>query len=64
MSKCIDHQENLSHVSVPKSECEICIRNAFDPKKCRICREKNGYEIADGLVVCPDCEGLYFSEGD
>jgi len=60
MTLCYKHQKDLNKVTVPPNECDICIKNAFDPKKCKICRENDGCEIADGLVVCPSCEEKYF----
>jgi hypothetical protein len=27
---------------------------------CRICHENKGHHIADGLVICKNCEELYF----
>ena len=62
MTKCIKHEKNINNVTVPCSECEICIENAFNPHKCMICRENDGNNIADELVVCPSCESLYFDE--
>jgi hypothetical protein len=61
MSYCIKHNPQPNNwVSVPRNECEVCIKNAFDPKKCMICREKDGAEIANSLVVCNNCEEMYF----
>ena len=66
MTLCSKHNKEQGGddtvTTFPQSECAKCIENAFDPKKCMICREKDGCQIADGLVVCPKCEEAYFSE--
>ena len=62
MSYCIKHNPKPNeYVSLPQRECETCLDNAFNPKRCKLCREKDGCEIADGLIICSDCEKIYFN---
>ncbi len=60
MGLCIKHQKDITKVTLPRDECDQCIENAFNPKLCMICREKEGYEIANGLKVCSVCEIKYW----
>lgn len=60
MALCKKHNKDLNQTTVPENECDVCISNAFNPKMCRIYREKEGCEIANSLVVCHDCEAFLF----
>ena len=65
MSLCKKHNKKYGkegNCTFPPSECDKCIEDAFNPRLCMICREEEGYHIADGLVICPKCEEAYFSE--
>ncbi len=65
MSLCEKHNKiygKEGNCTFPPNECEKCIENAFNPKMCKICREKEGCHLADGLVICNECEELYFRD--